>query len=226
MDHMDHLQTIGPPNFSVTEAMEEALVLHYSGLSIREAFDRVDGAARSTYYQWQKERPDEIEEVKAAARGRAIRKRTEYRLSADAHLEEKGIVAQKAAAQALIEAIPTLALIASGQTWEVEITAQERNTEDEVVNVARRKTVVPYPTAIAGAANTLHAIVKDGFMPEGIRIALQQTDSEGKAGLQPMFQAMTDFTSVKAVKADGSSVEITRDDGDVIDAEVMDEEAV
>jgi hypothetical protein len=221
---MEQNETIGPlQKVSATmDAVEEALVLHYSGLSMREAFERVDGASRSTYYRLSKDAPDEIDELKTSARRRAMKLRSEQRLSADAHIEEQGIEAQRSAAQALIEAIPTLAKIAAGIPWDVDVIARERDDDGDWVDVKRKKTVVPYPTSIAGAANTLHAIVKDGFMPEGVRLAMQHMDDDQRGALNPIFQAMTSFSSVKAVKPDGSSVEITHDASDVVDGEVVD----
>ena len=221
---MDHHKTNGPLNKLQTPiaAIEEALVLHYSGLSLRESFDRVDGAARSTYYNYLKEAPDEMEALKASARRRAIKRRTEQRMSADAHIEERGIEAQRFAAQALIEAIPTLAKIASGTPWDVDVVFRERDDDNEWIDVKRKKTVVPYPTSIAGAANPLHAIVKDGFIPEGVRLAMQDTDDDQHGVLNPIFQAMTSFQSVKAVKADGTSVEITAESPDIIEGEIVD----
>lgn len=218
---MDQIKTNGPLNKIQTpmRAMEEALVLHYSGLSLRESFERVDGAARSTYYSYLKDIPEEMEELKSVARKRAIKRRTEQRLSADAHIEEKGILAQRYAAQALIDAIPTLAKIAAGVPWDVDITARQQDDDGDWIDVKRKKTVVPYPTSIAGAANTLHAIVKDGFIPEGVRLAMRGTDDDQRGVLNPIFQAMTSFKSVRAVKPDGSAVEITAEDADYIEVD-------
>lgn len=188
--------------------IEHALGMFYAGLygSMNKAIEATKGLSASSFYQYRDEHPEEFAALEAQVQALAIAERRGIELAFAREQLERSMVAQRSASEAVIELLPELLRIASGEPGSVVTGDSGKEVE---------KTIIPYPRDQLKAADLLRQLAQDGLLAErGRALSIAQASTkEPEAAPEPERPVLnlpglvaSDFKEITATSADGSVV--------------------
>jgi hypothetical protein len=151
-----------------------------------------------------------MEDISREAKAEAYKDRDDKQVAFDAEQFDVSVHLQRMAFVYLMESLPKIADIATGEAREVKVHG-------------KKKVIVPYPRDQNEAVRILQQLARGGVLPEGapgrVSQMLGEPDAGGRESRLPVLPISAEFTSVVAKAADGTTV--TVEQGDIIEGEVV-----
>ena len=189
------------------DVLLRALTMHYSGTPMPDVCKQVTGMSLTTYYRWRADYPADYERIDKKARIDAIANRRGEDFSHDSAMVSASRKLQHLAAKEFLNLVPELVRLAGGVPKVIE---ENRLTKDGPVTL--EKILAVYPRDQIAALDLLHRVGKEGVLPAyytPLPLVEEASIDEGDGKLP--INVSSNFSSLRAVKSDGTIIDITVD---------------